>query len=399
MQQESSSVGPASEAKASAQPEGAEDALAGNGAETAEEGPAAFPESELLVGEPQAGREDDGVEVDAVVDALLYDLEERERLGWSQGVDPASLMAAEERDVEDVLIFLVEDVAMSFVTEKCRAVSEDLTSCAAQMAPARPVTAAQLNTISLFVQLMVSGTSEGKVNAAGMLSRMAEDARLCAPLVEQGALPPLVALLGGREGGGSDAAKALRHLAEGGASLREALAKAEAIPALVRALAGAGDDTGRKRAHAAGALMVLAEDGSLRNRIAEAGGVTALVRLLASEPAGRADAAHALMWLGSDNHILRHEMVQAGSAAALARLLQEGSPEEQACAAGALRSLTRNKEGCDAVVQAGAICWLIVLLEVGTDCGKLNAAQALLGLASVHGFEQRLAEAGIIYPM
>jgi HEAT repeat protein len=114
------------------------------------------------------------------------------------------------------------------------------------------------NALPPLVELLRSGSDDGRAVAAGALGILAGGAVGVMPvIVSAGALPPLVAMLssGSEDGSKLYAAQALGVLAGGNVRIKSFVVGAGAIPQLVAMLSG-GSDEGKRHASTALANLI-----------------------------------------------------------------------------------------------------------------------------------------------
>jgi len=164
-------------------------------------------------------------------------------------------------------------------------------------------------------------------------------------------------------------------------------------------------DTGTAeiRAHAAAGLRIVAR-GSQQGRldIVRAGGIQVLVHALRSNGSSevQANAAAALANLVADVPEnaqaaagLAREASEAGAIGPLICLLASENLWSQSYAAAAIANLARgNRNNSVAIVEAGGLISLVVLLSKGIDQAQFYAACALWNLKSAIGNETSLPQ-------
>jgi hypothetical protein len=156
------------------------------------------------------------------------------------------------------------------------------------------------------------------------------------------------------------------------------IVEAGAIPPLVRLL---GSGRGREAEFAAGALWGLALRSENWKLVLEAGGIGPLVALLSSGKGAEADYAASTL----RNLTLRPNsqklIVQAGVVGPLVRLLSSGKGGEAENAAATLWHLAQRAETRPMIADAGAIPPLVMLLSSEKGVEALMAAGTLAGVA------------------
>lgn len=178
----------------------------------------------------------------------------------------------------------------------------------------------------------------------------------------------------------------------------DALYASGAVLPLVQILSGG---TSNAQGHAAAALHAIAHNKPQHQRaIVEAGAISPLVRLIRGGASKvQESAASALASVGSD---VAHQqaIIRAGSIGPLVTLLKGGSVAAQSFASQALANAATYdaEEGQNAIVRAGAVPLLLILLSVGK--AQTPAAFALAQLASFNRAVQgAIADAGGIAPL
>mmetsp|Transcript_29418 Transcript_29418/g.77070 ORF Transcript_29418/g.77070 Transcript_29418/m.77070 type:complete len:401 (+) Transcript_29418:45-1247(+) len=212
------------------------------------------------------------------------------------------------------------------------------------------------------VELLSGAAPSCRIAAAGALQAIAGSAQHSSLVVEAGALPPLMDLLkASKVECRTQAAAVLRSLACTDGN-RNAIMELGPLPQLVNMLS---DETAQAQAEAAGALAALATIEELVPTVEE----------LSKEEFTRPP------------HPDTRQIVAAGAVEPLVALLSTGSAEGRGNAAAALCQLTElsrsGRRHHDAIVQAGALTPLVVLLADAQDArSRAWAAGALRHLAA-----------------
>ncbi|KAG6523184.1 protein spotted leaf 11-like [Zingiber officinale] len=148
---------------------------------------------------------------------------------------------------------------------------------------------------------------------------------------------------------------------------------------------------------AAGELRLLAKrDAENRIYIAKAGAIPLLVKLLLStDPRTQEHAVTALLNLSiHDNN--KTSIISSGAIPRIVLVLRNGSMEARENAAAALFSLSVVDEYKVTIGASGAIPALISLLSEGTRRGKKDAATALFNLCIYQGNKGKAVRAGVV---
>ncbi|EPS61838.1 hypothetical protein M569_12951, partial [Genlisea aurea] len=156
-----------------------------------------------------------------------------------------------------------------------------------------------------------------------------------------------------------------------------------------------------QRRAAAGEIRLLAKrNDANRIRIAEAGAIPFLVRLLSSspDPRTREHAVTALLNL-SINEAIKGRIVASDALPHIVEVLENGSASARENAAAALYSLSVVDKNKVAIGDAGAVPPLVDLLHNGTSRGKKDAATAIFSLSKYHDNTARAVRAGIVPPL
>eukprot|EP00899_Mesostigma_viride_P001001 jgi/Mesvir1/10901/Mv08610-RA.1 len=219
-----------------------------------------------------------------------------------------------------------------------------------------------------------------------------------------GAAPPLVDLLGFKEGSAelrAMAAAALWGLAYDDDSNKVAIGNAGGIPALVQVLTH-GSMEGRTMACVClGELALLDVN---KTALAREGAIRPLVDLLRDGVAeAKAMAALTLGELAMDD-LNKMRIAQEGAIPCLVSLLADdedllASAEGQANAAGCLGELAVNEENCEAIARAGAIPILLRVMRNGEPEAQAHAAGALRHIAARPAHRSVIHKAGGIEPL
>ena len=223
-------------------------------------------------------------------------------------------------------------------------------------------------------------------------------------IMEAGAIPPLVRLLGDGLRVENDtpqerAACVLADLARSGES-KEEIVEAGGIEPLVRML---GSSSSNAQSGAAAALMHLSSNGDNKIAIAQAGGIVRLVTLLSNDanPEGKAYAAACLRLLATSTEN-KVDIIQAGGIVHLVQMMknEDTSPEAIESAAAVLSEIARTQQANKtAIVDAGGIEPLVKAAECGSPGAKKCSAATLWGLAQSSDYKLRITEAGAIAPL
>ena len=155
---------------------------------------------------------------------------------------------------------------------------------------------------------------------------------------------------------------------------KTAIAEEGAIAPLVALL---GKDGEAAQEEAAGALRALAEESQIREAITEAGGIGPLVALLGgSNPLARENAEGALVRLSTEmaNRVLIIEQL-------VAMLYKEDIAAREQAAAAIANLAHESTANCTSIVDAGGIPPLLALLESESAKAKENSASAITQLA------------------
>ena len=206
----------------------------------------------------------------------------------------------------------------------------------------------------------------------------------CAAIVGEGAIAPLVGLLGdGRNASElqvrvADALFFLSRSVEGKADI----VKHGGVQPLVRMLSSANQEA---QARASGALWHLAASSAAQQLIVSVGGVQLLVILLSSPRLDCAKHAAGALWRLEGGHAdIKGAIVKAGGILPLVVLLgRSESPEAQELAAGVLSDLAKEKASIGnkrSIINVGGVKQLAKLLSNGTPGAQKHASCALWGL-------------------
>ena len=179
------------------------------------------------------------------------------------------------------------------------------------------------------------------------------------------------------------AAQALAHIGLGSPDAQVTIAEEGAIPPLVAMLSL--DKSLECQKWAASALAALAEGDAVNQiAIAEEGGVPKLVEIIMrKEKTGPHEAATRALWhlaADCDNQL---SIAREGGLPPLVRILSEGSEQAQEWAAAALQALTREcAENQVSLYRVGAVPRLVALLACGIEETAGNAQGGLLNVAT-----------------
>jgi len=227
----------------------------------------------------------------------------------------------------------------------------------------------------------------------------------CRALVAAGAVPSLLAIVGGADGDEEARANALRilcnlaHLPEACTAIRHG----DGLRLLVGMLGRSGREREEEAAVVARALLNVACNDPDEGAVRRAGGIEPLLRLL-EKPKSEA-AAVALLALsqlaarGDDNCRAIHG---CGGLDRLMRLLRSGPGEEATQAAlGALLNLTGSPTVCEGVFQAGTIPQLVRMLDEPemTAAVRLQVARIMSNLLQNKDNANMIRIAGGIKPL
>eukprot|EP00927_Polykrikos_kofoidii_P062596 TRINITY_DN57403_c0_g1_i1.p1 TRINITY_DN57403_c0_g1~~TRINITY_DN57403_c0_g1_i1.p1 ORF type:complete len:902 (+),score=161.87 TRINITY_DN57403_c0_g1_i1:57-2708(+) len=267
----------------------------------------------------------------------------------------------------------------------------------------RHVGSAEEAAIRIQIDRLRQGTLNDKRDAAVSLWNIAVGNSMVQEAIEQaGAVPPLVELLSDPEASPDvhEAAVAvLGALAANSAESRVTMAKAGAIPLLVKILKY---DQAGARVVAARALWGLAAHVPNQLAIVEAGAIGPLVKLLDDNLSHvRITAAAALCGLASDHKDNQDKIAEAGAIPPLVRLLREEEAGARVAAAAALRNLAiSDSDHQEAAVTAGVIKPLVELLRDDKADAQEDAAFLLANLAANNANHQNwIAKAGAVKPL
>eukprot|EP00873_Tetraselmis_striata_P008985 jgi/Tetstr1/429249/TSEL_001911.t2 len=297
------------------------------------------------------------------------------------------------------------------------------------------------------VDLLRSGSALAVEAAAGALENLALADALRGAVVDAGAVPPLVELLGAGGGAAEAAAGALQNLALDAAA-REEVVAAGGVAGLV-GLLGASEPGAAEAA--AGALGNLALNSNGRALLGATGGAPRLVALLGGGDAAAEAAAGAVENASLDERLAR-QLVDAGAVEALAsivaaggvallvallrsgsdaakeaaaealerlssgrgqvvaianvggleellRIIQQGNPEAIKAAACTIANFAFSHQNSSAIERAGGVPILLELLQRGEGPGREGAARALRNMSLSEGNRQRIAELGGLAPL
>ena len=201
-------------------------------------------------------------------------------------------------------------------------------------------------------------------------------------LESAGAVEPLVDLLcTGSESGKTEAAAALRQLAEANERMQCAIADAGALVHLVRLVKHGSSSA---QCEAAGAIASLtATNAANREGVLHAGGVEALAVLLIEGSAeAKQVAVVALQYLSQQNLLNQDAIAKAGCVPPLAKLLKDGNGTMRNAAAACLCNLAEHDQHRQELIsEAGAIGSLVSLIRNGDDAGRLLGAAAIASIA------------------
>ncbi|KAJ8599422.1 hypothetical protein CTAYLR_008006 [Chrysophaeum taylorii] len=253
----------------------------------------------------------------------------------------------------------------------------------------------ELGAIPLLVELGMSGSDRAKRNVARVLSQLACNDENKKTIAKAGAIPVLVKLVEG--GNDNDAARewaagTLQDLAVNDEN-KISIANAGAIPVLVK-LAKDGTDGAKTRA--TGALLNLACNSENQIAIANAGAIPVLIELAeGGNDAARENAAGAMgnLAVNAENQIA---IAKAGAIPVLVKLTKDGNDAARKNAPGALAYLAVNAENKIAIAKAGAIPVLVKVARDGDEEARENAAAALSNLALNDENKIAIAKAGAI---
>ena len=184
--------------------------------------------------------------------------------------------------------------------------------------------------IEAHVAALKNGTDKAKVMAVFALAWLARHPDNYSPIVEAGAVPPLVELLrSGSDLGKGEAVLALMRRAREGPNTRSMIVDAGAVPLLVEHLRARTACVPPRTAWTTAALANLAMDRDSCLLIADAGAVPLLVEnLRCGSDYIKADAARALGNLASsDQSHIRSKVVEAGAVPLLMEILRSGTTD------------------------------------------------------------------------
>jgi hypothetical protein len=256
----------------------------------------------------------------------------------------------------------------------------------------------KMQLVQLILSRCVPDAADTAVAAAEALSKLAIEAENVAAIVQAGALPPLIVLLGESSAAARYAASAIANLASGNADNKVTIIKAGALTSLIALLSG-GEEKAQENA-AAALWNLVTEDSHIA--IVQAGALPPLIALLDKGSAkAQANAAGALKLLSFNNADNKVAIVQEGALSSLIVLLDKGSAWAQENAAVALANLANgNAENKASIVKARALTPLVMLLHRGLAGAQAAAARALQKLASNDVDNQNaIAHAGALPPL
>ena len=231
------------------------------------------------------------------------------------------------------------------------------------------------------------GPHENATRALWHLSHQQRENQLS--IAAEGSLPPLVALLNSE----SDrtkmcAAAALQSLSKDCMENQLALARVGAIPALVMLL---GSEDAQTQLYAQAALINISEP----NQDNRTSVVNPLVSLLEVRNAtAQMKAAESLAKLAASSLENRNTIAAAGAIPSLVRLLGDGrnANESQVRAAAALGDLARVSENKQAIVNAGGIEPLVIMLTSSSVEAQAKASAAVWQLSASNSAQQLIAD-------
>lgn len=207
-------------------------------------------------------------------------------------------------------------------------------------------------------------TDTPQERAASVLADLARSGESKEEIVESGGVEPLVMMLSSSSyKAQTAAAAAIWHLASNGDN-KAAISKAGAIASLVALLS---TENANGQSHAAAALRLLATSGENKVEIIQAGGIVPLVQMLISidslSPEAIESAAAVLSELARTQLVNKQAIVDAGGIDPLVKVCASGSPGARKCAAGTLWGLGQSSEFKRPLADAGAIPPLVELLK------------------------------------
>jgi len=240
------------------------------------------------------------------------------------------------------------------------------------------------------VRLLRDGTDGAKRHSATALTQLA-----CGPMGRSSSMQIEMARAGATAAFGAWlrepslgppelAAQALACIANRNADTQTLIAEEGAIPPLV-AMLQAAEPSDEAQRWAASALAALAQDHPVNQiTIAEEGAIGALVDLLKCPTSGAAhENATRVLWhlaADTDNQL---SVARAGGLAPLVAMLSAEAPKTQEWAAAALSALSLDcAENQVAIARAGAIPRLVSLIGSPSDETQLYAQAALVLMAS-----------------
>ena len=287
--------------------------------------------------------------------------------------------------IATMLVGLLQDQSSQAIERAARAISRLATSSTSSQ-----IALGKANAIPPLTSLLATGVGANGPRAqkelAGAVWSMAQDnSPHQHALVEQDAVPALIAMLSGDASLYREAAGALAALAADSCETQQLIADRGGVLPLVALLShdGAAQDV----AAAAIAHLATATEG-LRKMISDAGSIPALVDLLASQSSdARTSATHALQSL-----VLDSPSNQAAVAEQLVRMFDNGIASGEAhehatrlicnlCSDLSTLSTRCFSANCSAMATAGAIPRLIQQVQAGTEISQALGAEALVLMA------------------
>lgn len=262
----------------------------------------------------------------------------------------------------------------------------------------------QLAIATALVGLIGVGSAEAQEHVAKLLLTLATDAENRAAIAKAGAIPQLVVQL---RGAGNSSAKAqklaaavLSHLSGASENNVDAIATAGAIKPLVALLSS---EAAHAEAYAAAVLADLAQR-STKNKgaVLAEGGIMPLVALLHKDKFAtktRAEGAHALRCLSTEQPETQRAVADAGAFKPLVVLLDEDDDYARRRAAGAIAALSAgSQDNQDIVAKYNGIGKLVELLSPSLSDevrGEAAATLAILARNNKHNQDKVTAEDGI----
>ena len=213
-------------------------------------------------------------------------------------------------------------------------------------------------------------------NALGNIARSGAHT---AAVVEAGAVPVLVSMLQGGEGGLQKAAADTLSIISQSHRHTSVVVAAGAVPVLVSILQAGNEDL---RQIATDAISNIVQNQEHIGAVVAAGVLPVLVSHLQSCHDGLKELATIATKSIARNHTYSSAVVDAGAVPVLVSLLKGPNEELSEVAADALKEIAHNELHTDAVVSAGAVPALLTILQAGNTELRLVATESLRSIAN-----------------